>query len=145
MNRTVMSQASAVHLIAVWIQAHGHPPSRRDCREANGLPHAQTLQYVCSGLTQAVSLAHAYLALGSAALSSDEQGIGSACPCSVRMTTCLRCGRQIVWQGPHVRQCERCRKTPLEAEETVLHVRWVGMRGRWPWEEAEDLVDWREE
>ena len=139
-----MSPISAVQLIATWIETHGRPPCRRDCREANGLPHAQTLQYVCSGLTQAVSLAYLYLALGSAMLSSLEAQALSACPCNVRMTTCLRCGRQIVWEGPQIRQCDRCRKQDVEEITAVVHVRWGGTMERWPWDEAEDMVDWRE-
>ena len=140
MNRTIMSQASAVQLIASWIETHERPPSRYECRQMNGLPHAQTLQYVCGGLTHAVSLAYLYLVVGSAMLSSAEDHAGSACVCSVRMTTCLRCDRQIVWEGPHVRQCEQCRKRVVEEESGV--VRWFGKGARWPWDEAEDMVDW---
>lgn len=144
MNRTTISPASAVHLVAQWIAAHDRPPTRRDCRQANGLPHAQTLQYVCGGITAAVALAYAYLASGtsgSAVLSGCEGMTASACVCGVRMTSCLRCSRQIVWEGPQVRLCAACRRAPAE-NEIVGVVYWSGMRQRWPGDDWDDLVDW---
>ena len=143
MNRTTISPASAVQLVAQWIALHDRPPTRRDCRQVNGLPHAQTLQYVCGGVTAAVALAYAYLAsAGSAALSGCEGSALSACVCGVRMTACLRCSRQIVWEGPQVRLCAVCRREP--ADEIVGVVHWAGMRPRWPLDDWEDLVDWGE-
>lgn len=144
MNRTSMSPASAVHLVAQWIEAQGRPPTRRDCRQANGLPHHTTLQYVCGGVTAAVALAYAYLACGSAALSVFEASVVSACLCGVRTTACLRCSRQIVWEGPQVRLCKYCRKHPADGSAADGQIRWAGMRERWPWDELEDLVDWSE-
>mgnify|MGYP001612490440 FL=1 len=141
MNRTTMSPASAVHLVAAWIEAHDRAPTRRDCRKANGLPHPTTLQYVCGGVTAAIALAYASLAAGSAALSGCEGSATSACVCGVRMTSCLRCSRHIVWEGPQVRLCAVCRKAPVE-DEIVGVVHWAGMRQRWPVDDWDDLVDW---
>ena len=117
MNRTTMSSTSAVVLSARWIEVHGRAPLSHECTKDNGLPHRMTIQYVCGGLTQAVALAQAVLALGLSGV--------SACPCSVRTVACLRCGRQIVWEGPHVRQCTRCRAQPVD--EVYGTVRWAGM------------------
>ena len=142
MNRTIMSQVSAVELVAQWIEAQGRAPTRRDCREANGLPHSTTLQYVCGGVTAAVALAYAFLACENAALSAFEPSGVSACLCSVRMANCLRCSRQIVWEGPHVRLCDACRKHPAEGSAEPESVRWAGMRGIWTGEDIEDQVDW---
>ena len=136
MNRTTMSSTSAIQLVAQWIEVHGRRPLRDECRKENGLPHYITLFYVCGGVTKAVQLAQAYLAVSSTILSSvPSTGNGiSACPCSTRMTTCLRCGRVIVWEGRHVRQCPSCRKRRGEEEGYVV-MRWRGHESQWPWEE----------
>ena len=95
MNNTTLSEASAVVLIAQWIVTHdGRPPSSLECTKANGLPHRVTLQYVCGGVTHAVSLALALLATSGTWV--------SATPCSARMTQCLRCDMPIVWEGPQI-------------------------------------------
>lgn len=140
MNRTKMSPASAIQLLVIFIDLHGREPAREECRRMNGLPHYQTLQYVCGGLTQALQLARDYLTTGSAAFSGASLAHLSATPCSVRMTTCLRCGRSIVWEGPHVRQCSSCRKHHEDAED-VSGVSWPGMYSVWP-RDTEDLIDW---
>ena len=108
MNHTRMSPGSAIAIVAAWITSTGRAPSRQECCKANGLPHAQTLQYVCGGLTRAIELAEAYLQVGSAAL--------SAYACNARTVACLRCGRAIVWEGAHVRQCSLCRKAGSQDE-----------------------------
>jgi len=140
MNRTAMSPVSAVQSVVQWIQTHGQPPSRSECRASNGLPHYQTFQYACGGLTRAVSLALAYVEVGSAALSQYEAAQRELCLCNVRTTACLRCGTSIPWEGPHIRQCNACRRRP--ADENAGAVHWGSRRPAWSSETLDELIDW---
>ena len=125
-----MAPTSAVFLLAMWIQDHGRDPCGRECTNGHGLPHRVTFQHLCGGLTRALVEAHHLLCATSGTLSA----------AAVRTTTCLRCGRVIVWQGAHIRQCDACRKTRAEEPAAVVH--WAGPRPAWTPDEIEELVDW---
>lgn len=150
MNRTVMSPVSAILAVADWIQTHGRKPTRLECTKQSGLPHYQTLQYVCSGgATRALALAEAYLQHGEAALSGMRSarlnGQLSACPCNVRLVSCLRCDRQITWQGAHVRLCTACRRHPPPDQTPYRLGKGARLEGRDPWaplDDVENLIDW---
>ena len=103
MNGTTMSYQSAVVLVAQWIHIHGRTPTSADCTRANGLPHRMTLYYVCSGVSQAVSAALAFLQC--------HQPLQES-PAPHPDITCLRCGKRLPWHGPHIRQCDTCRHIP---------------------------------
>ena len=115
MNRTIMSYSSAVVAVARWIQAHdGRIPCGRDYTQANGLPHRVTLQYVCGGPAHAVSAALVALQglpMSGAESATYNQYMSALYAQTLRDRTqmCLRCGTTMLWQGKHVRQCEKCR------------------------------------
>jgi len=114
MNGTTMSYQSAIVLVAQWIQVHGRAPTSMECIKANGLPHRITLYYVCSGVAPAVSAALALLQ------GKDPYDLCSALSALLSArphpdVACLRCGKRIPWQGPHIRQCNKCRSIPEDA------------------------------
>ena len=105
MNRTTMSPASAIVLVADWIRQHERLPTSKDFTHAHGLPHRVTLQYACHGWTLAVTLAQELIAMSSA-VSSTASAIAAVDP---PPRPCLCCDVLMPWQGPHIRVCERCR------------------------------------